>query len=229
MQYKEILNNSNMFLGVDFSLKSPAATLKYGDNYTFYTFARTNVVKEDVAIALKAAGVIVNLIDSEPSLPKKATIAERERSSLDDANILVPGIVKYFTELPIKAYAIEGFSFASKGNRLAQISGYQWMLRWEMHKSGIPTKDFWIFSPMTIKATAGKGNFKKEEMIAAFLNTEDESLKNSGLWKAMTGSPQLFQNKKGAWMKPIDDVVDSFFILKTLEKTLKEKENKTIS
>jgi len=218
-----------MILGIDFSLKSPAATLKSGETYTFYTFARTDVVKEDVSIALKAAGVIVNLIDSEPKVPKKATIAERERSSLKDAAILVPGIVKWFTDLPIKSYAIEGFSFASTGNRLAQISGYQWMLRWEMYKGGILPDDFWIFSPMTIKAVAGKGNFKKDEMIAAFLGSDDETLKNTGLWKAMTNSPHLFQNKKGAWEKPTDDIVDAFFVLKTLEKALKEKENKTIS
>jgi hypothetical protein len=209
-----------MTLGIDFSLKSPAATLKAGNLYTFYTFARNTAVKENVILSLKAAGVITNIIDNEPALAKKATIAERERSSLEDANILIPEIIKWFKDLPISSYAIEGFSFASTGNRLAQISGYQWLLRWEMLKMGIAPKDFWIFAPMTVKATAGKGNFKKEDMIAAFLNTEDEDLKNTGLWKGMTNSPQSFQNKKGLWEKPIDDLVDSLWVLKTLEKTL---------
>jgi hypothetical protein len=209
-----------MTLGIDFSLKSPAAALKAGNLYTFYTFARNTAVKENVILSLKAAGVITNIIDNEPALAKKATIAERERSSLEDANILIPEITKWFKDLPISSYAIEGFSFASTGNRLAQISGYQWLLRWEMLKMGIAPKDFWIFAPMTVKATAGKGNFKKEDMIAAFLNTEDEDLKNTGLWKGMTNSPQSFQNKKGLWEKPIDDIVDSLWVLKTLEKTL---------
>lgn len=209
-----------MILGIDFSIKSTAATLLSGDTYTFYTFARTDVIKEDVAIALRAAGVVVNSIPSEPALPKKASIAERERSSLQDANALIPEITKWFTDLEIKAYGIEGFSFASTGNRLAQISGYQWVLRWEMLKAGILPENFWIFSPMTIKATAGKGNYNKEEMIAAFLASEDPALQNTGLWKAMKSQPSLFQNKKGAWLKPCDDLIDSFWVLKTLEKTL---------
>lgn len=209
-----------MILGIDFSIKSTAATLLSGDAYTFYTFARTDVIKEDVAIALRAAGVIVNSLPSEQPLPKKASIAERERSSLQDANALIPEITKWFTDIGIKAYGIEGFSFASTGNRLAQISGYQWVLRWEMLKAGIPPENFWIFSPMTIKATAGKGNYNKDEMIAAFLASEDPALQNSGLWKAMSSQPSLFQNKKGAWHKPIDDLIDSYFVLKTVEKTL---------
>lgn len=215
-------------LGIDFSIKSPAATLKTGDLYTFYTFARNTAVKDPVVLSLQAAGVITNIYKNEPILPKKSTIAERERSSLEDAYMLIPGIVQWFSNLSISSYAIEGFSFASTGNRLAQISGYQWVLRWEFLKMGVDFDNFWIFAPMTIKATAGKGNFKKEDMIAAFLNSEDEILKKTGLWKAMTSQPQLFQNKKGAWEKPIDDIADSYFVLKTLEKTLKEKENKTI-
>lgn len=206
-----------MILGIDFSLKSTAATLKSGDTYTFYTFARTDVIKEDTSLALKAAGVIVNTLPPEPSLPKKSTIAERERSSLDDACTLIPEITKWFSDLNIDAYGIEGFSFASTGNRLAQISGYQWVLRWELHKMGMTTEKFWIFSPMTVKATAGKGNFKKEEMIAAFINSEDTDLQKTGLWKALKNQPSLFQTKRGAWVKPIDDIIDSYWVLKTTQ------------
>jgi hypothetical protein len=206
-----------MILGIDFSLKSTAATLKSGDTYTFYTFARTDVIKEDTSLALRAAGVIVNTLPPEPALPKKSTIAERERSSLDDACVLIPEITKWFCDLDIDAYGIEGFSFASTGNRLAQISGYQWVLRWELHKMGMTSDKFWIFSPMTVKATAGKGNFKKEEMIAAFINSEDPELQKTGLWKALKNQPSLFQTKRGAWVKPIDDLIDSWWVLKTTQ------------
>lgn len=206
-----------MVLGIDFSLKSTAATLKSGDTYTFYTFARTDVIKEDTSIALRAAGVMVDTLPPEPALPKKSTIAERERSSLVDASALIPTITKWFSDLEIDAYGIEGFSFASTGNRLAQISGYQWVLRWELQKIGMSTDKFWIFSPMTVKATAGKGNFKKEEMIEAFIKSEDPALRNTGLWKALNNQPSLFQTKRGAWLKPIDDIIDSYWVLKTTE------------
>jgi len=206
-----------MILGIDFSLKSTAACLKTGDTYTFYTFARSEVISQDVKKYLEVAGVIVDAIPAEPSLPKKSTIAERERSSLLDANALIPAITKWFSDLNINAYGIEGFSFASTGNRLAQISGYQWVLRWELQKIGMSVNKFWIFSPMTIKATAGKGNYKKEEMIDAFLMSDDAALRNTGFWKALKERPELFQTKRGNWLKPIDDICDSWWILKTTE------------
>lgn len=206
-----------MILGIDFSLQSTAATLKYGDQYSFYTFARNSVIKADVLLSLKAAGVIVSLVPNEEPLPKKATIAERERSSLDDASVLIQEITKWFTHQKLDAYAIEGFSFGSTGNRLAQISGYQWVLRWEFRNIVQKTKDFWVFSPMTIKATAGKGNFKKEQMIEAFIQSDDPILQKTGLWKALKSNPELFQTKRGNWLKPIDDICDSFWVLRTLE------------
>ena len=206
-----------MILGIDYSIKSTAATLKSGDLYSFYTFARNSVIKEDVVIALKAAGVFVNLVPDEPSLPKKASIAQQERSSLKDVNVLTTEITKWFKDLPIEAYGFEGFSFASTGKRLTQISGYQWILRWELMKQGMDFNKFWIFSPMTIKKTAGKGNFKKEQMIEAFIGSEDPILRNTGLWKALSTQPSLFQTKKGSWVKPIDDICDSWWVMKTTE------------
>lgn len=206
-----------MILGIDFSMKSTAAALKTSEGYTFYSFARNSVVKADTLLALKAAGVIMNLVPDEKPLPKKSTITERERSSLDDAGVLIPEITKWFNDLPIEAYGIEGFSFASTGNRLAQISGYQWALRWALKKMGMKTEQFWIFSPMTVKATAGKGNYKKEQMIEAFINSNDTALHDTGLWKALKNSPELFQTKRGLWCKPIDDIVDAFFVMKTTE------------
>jgi hypothetical protein len=206
-----------MILGIDFSIKSAAATLKSGDYYTFYSFARKGVIKQDAKIAFAAAGVQIIESDEEPApSSKKATIAERERASVKDALKLIPNIVDRFTEMRIDRWAIEGFSFASTGNRLAQISGYQWVLRWELIKAGLDIDSFYIYSPMTIKATAGKGNFKKEQMIDAFMQSDDPILQNCGLYKALNTNPTLFQTKRGAWLKPLDDVVDSYWIMRTV-------------
>lgn len=205
-----------MILGIDFSIKSTAAALKSGDIYTFYSFARKGVIKEDAKIAFAAAGVQIFETEEEPALPKKSSIADRERSSLSDAKRLIPTIVNCFSGLRIDKFGIEGFSFASTGNRLAQISGYQWVLRWEMMK-WVDSRNFFVYSPMTIKATAGKGNYKKEEMIDAFIKSDDPLLENNGLRKALIKDPTLFQTKRGAWLKPLDDVIDAYWILKTVE------------
>lgn len=206
-------------LGIDFSLTSTAVTLKNLTGYVFYTFARDTAVKADCAIALKNAGVEVHLVPAEAPLPKKATIAERERSSLEDAHVLINTIINQFKYLhdPITAYGIEGFSFGSTGNRLAQIAGYQWALRWEMRNIGMTSSNLWVFSPMTVKATAGKGNFKKEQMIEAFVNSDDPLLQDNPFWLALKNNPAQFQTKKGNWLKPIDDVIDSYWVLRTTE------------
>ena len=209
-----------MILGIDFSIKSAAATLKSGDCYTFYSYARKGVIKEDAKIAFAAAGVQIFESEEEPAPSKKASIAERERTSVKDALRLIPKITECFVDLPIDRWAIEGFSFASTGNRLAQISGYQWVLRWELIKGGLDIDSFYIYSPMTVKATAGKGNFKKEQMIEAFIASDDERLRKTLLWQSLSQSPETFQTKTGKWVKPIDDLCDAYWVLRTLEKNL---------
>ena len=206
-----------MILGIDFSIKSAAAALKSGDIYTFYSFARKGVIKEDAKNVFAAAGVLIFETDEVTAPEKKASISERERASMLDALLLIPTIAKCFVDLPIAFWGIEGFSFASTGNRLAQISGYQWALRWELIKGGLSVDSFQVYSPMTVKAIAGKGNFKKEEMIDAFIKSDDTFLQSTGLHKTLNSNPSLFQTKKGDWLKPLDDVVDSYWVLKTVE------------
>jgi hypothetical protein len=213
-----------MIAGIDFSIKSPAVTLftKEGE-WRFYTFARQSVAKEDFFLTLQQNGVHVICLPDEAPLPKSANLTERERSSITDGLMQTRSISKMLSAWSFKEdghMAIEGFSFGSTGNRLAQISGYQWLLRSLLLKDcEITPEQLWFFSPMTIKATAGKGNFKKEQMIEAFINSDC----NSRFAEALRTKPAEFQTKKGAWLKPIDDIVDSYWIAKTLEKTLNTK------
>ena len=218
-----------MVLGIDFSIKSPAICVKYSDDsLVFLAFPRKDVIKEDMELLLRQHGVIVNRLDKELALPKTANLTFRERSSHDDAHVEISAVMNELHKLDdvIESWAIEGFSFGSTGNRLAQISGYQWLLRHMIsHDYSISSAAMWVFAPMTVKATAGKGNFKKEDMITAFLASEDASLRETGLWKALTTDPASFQNKKGAWMKPIDDIIDAYWVLRTLEKHTAEIKN----
>jgi|688.fasta_scaffold391679_3 hypothetical protein len=226
-----------MNIGIDYSIKSPAVTLiDSEDNYHFLCFPRTDVIKTLVAKYLRESGVSVTILDKEPGLDKKATLAERERSSLIDANKQILEIVSTIHNIHsegiwnIKDWkgltytlGIEGFSFGSTGNRLAQISGYQWVLRYNLFLSGkLKPENLHVYAPMTVKATAGKGNFKKEQMIDAFLNSQDPKVQETTFWQAMTKTPEYFQNKKGAWEKPIDDLIDSFWVLQTLLKNTVE-------
>jgi hypothetical protein len=210
-----------MIVGVDFSIKSTAVTVitNLGNIY-FYTFARKSVAKEDFFLTLQSSGVNVISLPDEPPLPKTANLTDKERSSIRDGIMLTNSIAQTLAAHSFAEedhVAIEGFSFASTGNRLAQISGYQWLLRAKLMETlKISTDQLSFYSPMTIKATAGKGNFKKEEMIEAFINSGVDCK----FARRLREAPAEFQNKKGQWLKPLDDLVDSFWIAKTLEKTL---------
>lgn len=200
-------------IGIDFSTKSPAATVKENGQYIFYSWQwATGKIHE----SLKLAGVNVIIPpDYEKFAGDESTF--KERTFTGEADSLTECISQTLKnhEAP---FAIEGFSFGSTGNRLAQLSGYQYLLR---HKLAAlhGMKNFWCFAPMTVKATAGKGNFNKEKMMEAFFNnTADPILLENSFFKAMHERPADFQNKKGAWIKPIDDIVDSYWVLKTLER-----------
>jgi hypothetical protein len=219
-----------MIIGIDFSIKSPALCILNRNNEIFFgSVARKSVFKKGVAEALTAAGVDVLILDDEKPLPKKASLEQRERSSFEDSimqTAKISDMIKKYEAEDIRGFSdhelyigIEGFSFGSTGNRLAQISGYQYTFRYILYSQHfLQPANFFVYAPMTIKAVAGKGNFKKEQMIEAFLNDEDPRLRNTGLWKAMTETPEKFQNKKGAWEKPIDDLIDSYWVLRTLER-----------
>ena len=210
-----------MIVGIDFSIKSPAVTIIHEEEGTlFFSFPRKSVAKEDFFITLENNGVSVIALEDEPALPKTAKLTQREQSSIKDAFMEIDAIVGLLSEWTFTDedyIAIEGFSFGSTGNRLAQISGYQWLLRARLITIlGITPEQLYFFSPMTIKATAGNGHYKKDQMINALIQSDcDTQFVN-----AIRQAPAEFQNKKGAWLKPIDDIVDSYWIAKTLQKTL---------
>lgn len=209
-----------MIVGIDFSIKSCAITVIDAGRPHFYTYARKSVAKEEYFQLLEACEVNVHRINDELPLHKNATLTERERSSTQDGITLSKSIAMSLSDWDFTYNcnaAFEGFSFGSTGNRLSQISGYQWIVRRDLLRGlGLPLDNMWFFSPMTIKATAGKGNFKKEQMIEAFLEEDMDHF----LHQRMRTTPEDFQTKKGLWLKPIDDIVDSYWVAKTLEKTI---------
>jgi hypothetical protein len=213
-----------MIIGIDFSIKSTAITIieESTGSEKMLSFPRQGALKDSFVKNLENAGVKVCTVPDEPRLAKKASLTDRERSSMKDARSLISSIeteirIAISNNPEVVYVGIEGFSFGSSGNRLSQISGYQWLLRNSLWTSlGIPVDQIWFFSPMTVKATAGKGNYSKEEMIQAFIGSNS----TSEMKKHLLENSSDFQNKKGAWNKPCDDIVDSYWVAKTVQKTL---------
>jgi hypothetical protein len=213
------------YIGIDYSIKSPAIAICDSTNseITFLSFPRDKEINRDCEVSLTEAGVHITKLNPTPISPKKTSIAETERQSMFDAiyqtSEILTAVRKVIGDNFANSYiGIEGFSFASTSSRLAQISGYQWLLRYQLLEAGLNLDNFYVFAPTTVKATAGKGNYKKEDMITAFLNAKNEDLEKNIFFQTISKYPEEFQNRKGSFLKPIDDIIDSYWILQTLYK-----------
>ena len=107
--------------------------------------------------------------------------------------------------------ANEGFSFASSGNAVLDLSGYKYILMSHLIDAGF--KDFRTFAPITIKKTAecSKKGMGKEDMIQAAGKAECEHPFN----KAIANNPESLK-KKTAWVACIDDLADAYWCMRTV-------------
>jgi hypothetical protein len=213
-------------IGIDFSLNSPGACVETNDGqYHFITFFNYgNRIWDDEGRKIpKAFSVHKELIDSNALLGfpynREVTSKEflpRERQKLEDAdNIssLMVGIFSTLFEGDKVAVGLEGFSYGSKGNSFIDIIQYNTFLRKALiDKYSI--ENLSVYQPSHVKKLAGKGNANKHYMAEAFQNDvlNDKSLRSTKLWKWCQGKD--FSTKIP---KPIDDIVDAYFILKALK------------
>jgi hypothetical protein len=211
-------------VGIDYSITSPAIAILKNGEYTFAVFPRENSVTDKLREELSKSNVNIINVPETAQLPKKSSLTLTERRALSDAIQQVGCLIKFLAghleEGCELAVAIEGLSFASTSSRLSQISGYQWMLRYELIKLGLGINGLWIFAPNNVKLTAGKGNFSKEEMISGFISSTELKLSTHQLHINLNKMPEVFQSRGGKWLKPVDDICDSYWIVKTLEKNL---------
>jgi hypothetical protein len=190
-------------VGLDFSKNSPGVCVRNDDDITFISFIRGIRTPKKTAIHygnLQNVGVEIYQHTRIPT-PKEEYQAS-ELWKIEDAIILADLIA---SKLPdhIDIIGMEGFSYGSKGNAGLDIAGYSYCVRRALFKKyGDKIR---IFSPSSAKMNAGKGNAGKEEMLEFFLNTDDDALKQNGMWKGITDSSIAIE-------KPVDDLVDSYFI-----------------
>lgn len=104
---------------------------------------------------------------------------------------------------------MEGISFGSKGNSLIDICMLTSLLR-ERIISVIDPKNFYVFSPSSIKKFAGKGNFKKHELYESILLKEDSRIEKI---------KEVLNRNKHQWIKgskdvvsPCNDLIDAIWI-----------------
>lgn len=212
----------NSIIGIDYSLKSPAVTiLTNKKNLKHFAFPRIRTLKEDYILTLRNSDINITEIEQ---ITNVKCLQENERINSNDAETLAKTICKTIETYVDKysIFAIEGISFASPGNTKIQYAGYHYILRYIISTYfSISYDKIYVYAPMSVKQTAGKGNFNKNQMIEAFMSANYDELKTSKLWNDLNDITKIeyFQTKKAKhFMKPLDDLVDSYWVLRTFMK-----------
>lgn len=201
----------------DFSCSKPAVCVNIDGSLTYAVFpAKIDAVAKD---KLEAAGVEVLDRGLEP-VSKSGGLSDSDLiiEQVVRARDLAEAISSYITDIlddvgmgPEDAViANEGFSFASSGNAVLDLSGYKYILMSALIDKGF--KDFRTYAPITIKKTAecSKKGMGKEEMIQAAGRHKVHAFN-----KAISEDPQALK-KKTAWVQCVDDLADAYWCMRTV-------------
>lgn len=196
-------------IGIDFSLTSPAMTI-IDDEIRFFSFTRGYKEKSktfNVHTNLKNTNTceIINFDTFEPN----GDYSKLELSKSKHANYLADLIIKTLLEnvkTDFYKIGIEGFSYNSKGQSFIDLILYNSVLRNKILQLDC---DFHIIAPTFIKKNAtSKGNANKEKMLESFIKDENNKLTDFIISNSINTLEKV--------VKPIDDVIDSFYISKFL-------------
>jgi hypothetical protein len=204
-------------VGIDFSMNSAAICIEKDNKIFFFVYPRAMTVKMEST--MKSSEVGCEIVTKEKPDDYDKNIATRERFNSQDARRLTTEILnhlKYFLNGYDVNIAIEGIAFMSRGNSIAQFSGYHYILRHEL--STLTDYDnIFVYQPTSVKKVAGKGNFKKPDMINAFINSTDPTLAKTSFHKMLKNDIERFQSPRAKnFLKPVDDIVDSYWVLQCL-------------
>lgn len=202
----------------DFSCNKPALC-SFIDNKISYAVFPSKV--DNITIEkLTAADVKVFNRDLDP-ISKNSTLSDSDLiiEQVTRAKNLADMIVTYIIQVLIETnhtidetiIANEGFSFASSGNAVLDLSGYKYILMSRLIDAGF--KDFRTFAPITIKKTAecSKKGMGKEEMIQAAGKAEQNHLFNI----TVLNTPENLK-KKTTWVQCVDDLADAYWCMRTV-------------
>jgi hypothetical protein len=218
------------YIGIDFSLTSPAFCVLKGGKYSWGSLTRTDRTAESLR---KSKDKPYAILEGDTSidlffLTKKEMPAEysaKERVKIDYFQEVVDSLwshIEPFLGGDVKI-AIEGLSFSSNGNALIDISMATALIRKKIVDT-VGSQNFYVFPPTAIKKFAGKGNFKKDEMYHSLIQKAPEA---GGDFSHFT---DIISKHADSWItkskqvnKPIDDLVDASWICLFLVETLKNE------
>lgn len=213
-------------IGIDYSLNSPSICVDLGDRLEFISFFNTedmNWKKEPPLKKFFYHNEIKNLITLKPynrtNTFKDLTYKEEQRVKLTEANMISKLILStiinsippnHLTDIKI---ALEGFAYQSSGQSFIDLIMFNTILRMSVIDM-FGDNALVIIAPTEAKRLAGKGNANKEYMVNAFKENklQDSLLSTNPLYNYINTHELDFKN-----IKPLDDLVDSYWLLRTLD------------
>lgn len=200
----------NCIASIDFSINSTCVCILTSEGYVWHHFGREKTSYFDL-------GDVSYVQHLFPKRVKREDYCSTERAKLHDARILCLSILHVLEKNNVQALAFEGHSFNSKGNSLLELVSYQFLLRnLIIDRLNMGTDTMFFYSPITVKSFAGGARFKKKDMLTRFIECEDPLLKKNPVFDKISLGLETIV-KGDDVMKPIDDLVDSYWILKKLQ------------
>ena len=202
----------------DFSCSKPALCINIDGEISYAVFPSKvdKITKEKLtSVGVEVFNRNLDPISKNSTLSDSDLIIEQVSRAKNLADMIVSYIIKRLDEIqcPITDAVIanEGFSFASSGNAVLDLSGYKYILMSALIDKGF--RDFRTYAPITIKKTAecSKKGMSKEEMIQAAGKSGCEHLFN----KTIIGNPEVLK-KKTAWVACVDDLADAYWCMRTV-------------
>lgn len=210
-------------IGIDFSINSPSVCVETDGRdlrwLSLFNCDGKQWQKPKPTKEFKWHNKLIGIVRLAPYIRYKAGkntdyVAEQQQK-IKDAIVLAKHTVVQIREcIPCDDYEIatvslEGFAFGSKGNSFIDLIMYNSILR-EMLFEEFGCSVIYIVPPSQAKKLAYKGNAKKEDMIRAFIQCNDKLLQSTPLWKMLRKERNIDFDS----IKPIDDLVDSYWIMK---------------
>lgn len=220
---------SSIFIGIDYSIKNSSfcctdfTTFKWGSIVSDYKFTKNKTRLLEELDSLSDTSIKI----CEETKPHFVTYSAEQRFKLDRYSKNITHFINLIKsnlngKLPI--VAIEGISFASKGNILIDLSISTGILRYKVLTELLnnDSSRLFIFSPGEMKnAMTCKGNADKFAIFNKFkVDPELDTVKKSELYKFIIENEDRINNGK-LIESPINDLIDSYLGVLTLFKSIK--------
>lgn len=210
-------------ISFDFSINKPAMCIYHNNKLYFYTWP-LNIDNKSIEI-LKQCDVNVYNRNLQPINKKQydsnSLVYEHVKRSSLLTDLIINDIMSFIKFHNIDKNNIiissEGLSYASNGDATLNLAAYKQVLLTKLYENDLV--NIKTYSPITIKATAGKSK-KGEGSKTSMIDAIKEEEKNHKFIEILSTNDNLLK-KKTAYIQTVDDLVDAYWCLKT---TLKKED-----